>query len=293
MPAGTDAIRLERAAQPPSSRRRLRVSASAGLGMAIVLIILIAAVAAPILAPYDPVSQDSDRRLHPPSRQHWLGTDEFGRDLFSRILFGARPALLVGFSATSIGVLAGASLGVVAGFFGGVLDHGIMQVVDVLLSFPTILLAIVIMAVLGPSLGNVMIAVGISRVPILARVTRGVVLGIRNEQYIEAAEALGMAPARVIGRHVVPNVLPTLIVQGTATLAEAIVIAAALNFLGLGVQPPTPDWGAMVSDGRRFIFDHVHIPLFPGLAIAVLVLSLNMVGDWLRDVLDPRLRGTG
>jgi ABC-type dipeptide/oligopeptide/nickel transport system permease subunit len=264
---------------------------SAIIGAALLVMAALAALFASYIAPYDPIAQDTANRLQAPSPAHWLGTDDFGRDILSRIIYGTRTSIAVGVIATAVGLMAGASLGVFGGFRGGRTDQVIMRAMDVMLSFPSILMAILIMALLGPSLMNLVIAIGLARVPLFARLSRSVVLSVRASEYVEAAVSLGSETPRIIVRHVLPNITAPLVVQGTATLAEAIVTAAALNFLGLGIQPPTPDWGAMVSDGRRFIFDHPYIPLFPGLAITGLVLSLNLVGDWLRDALDPRLRG--
>ncbi len=271
--------------------RRFVRSTSAVVGAALLLLTLVCAAFAPVIAPYHPIEQDPASRLRGPSAVHWMGTDDFGRDILSRIIFGTRTSITVGVVATLIGLAGGAALGIMSGYRGGRTDQIIMRAMDVMLSFPSILLAILIMALLGPSLLNLVIAIGVARVPIFARLARSVVLGVKGSEYVEAAVSVGTGTARIIVRHIVPNITAPLVVQGTATLAEAIVTAAALNFLGLGIQPPTPDWGAMVSDGRRFIFDHPYIPLFPGLAITVLVLSLNLVGDWLRDVLDPRLGG--
>lgn len=271
--------------------RRFFRNASAVTGAALLALAVISALLAPAIAPYDPVVQDPAKRLQGPSRTHWLGTDDFGRDILSRVIYGTRTSIAVGVFATSIGLAVGACLGIVSGFQGGRTDQITMRAMDVMLSFPSILLAILIVALLGPNLLNLVIAIGVARVPLFARLSRSVVLSVKSNEYVEAAISVGSKTPRIILRHVLPNITAPLIVQGTAALAEAIVTAAALNFLGLGIQPPTPDWGAMVSDGRRFIFDHPYIPLFPGLAITVLVLSLNLVGDWLRDVLDPRLRG--
>lgn len=260
------------------------------VGAGILLLCLLSAVFAPLIAPYDPIAQNTPNRLQGPSAAHWLGTDDFGRDILSRIVYGSRTSMLVGVVATGIGLTLGTLLGITGGFLGGRIDQLVMRAMDILLSFPYILLAIVIMAFLGPGLVNLMMAIGLSRVPIFARVTRSVVLSIKNNEYIEAARSLGLRDRNILVRHVLPNVIPPLIVQGTASVAEAVVVGASLNFLGLGIQPPTPDWGAMVSDGRRYVFDKYYIPLFPGLAITAVVLSMNLVGDWLRDILDPRDR---
>lgn len=261
------------------------------MGLVIFLVTLICAAFAQFIAPYDPIVQNIADRLQLPSPAHWMGTDDFGRDLFSRVIHGARTSVVTGIVATGMGLLVGTLLGLAGGFYGGRVDRTVSAVTDVMLSFPYILLAILIVAVIGPGLINVMLAVGVSRVPIFTRLVRSAVLGVRANEYVVAATSIGSSNLRIITKHVFPNIAAALIVQASSTMAEAIVTASALNFLGLGIQPPTPDWGAMVSEGRRFIFDRAYIPLFPGLAITALVLSLNLIGDWLRDVLDPRLRG--
>jgi peptide/nickel transport system permease protein len=264
---------------------------AAQAGIAIFLVTLACAIFAPFIAPYDPIVQNTSVRLQGPSIQHWMGTDDFGRDLFSRVIYGARTSVVTGIVATGTGLLIGTFLGLAGGFYGGRIDRAVSALSDIMLSFPYILLAILIVAIIGPGLVNVMLAVGISRVPIFTRLVRSAVLGVKTNEYVVAATSVGASKMRIIAKHVFPNIAAALIVQASSTMAEAIVTASALNFLGLGVQPPTPDWGAMVSEGRRFIFDRAYIPLFPGLAITALVLSLNLIGDWLRDVLDPRLRG--
>jgi peptide/nickel transport system permease protein len=260
-------------------------------GVAIFLVTLACAALPDVIAPYNPIVQNTADRLQGPSAAHWMGTDDFGRDLFSRVIHGARTSVVTGIVATGVGLLIGTVLGLAGGFYGGRIDRAVSAVSDVMLSFPYILLAILIVAIIGPGLINVMLAVGISRVPIFTRLVRSSVLGVKSNEYVVAATSVGASNFRIVTRHVFPNIVAALIVQASATMAEAIVTASALNFLGLGVQPPTPDWGAMVSEGRRFIFDRAYIPLFPGLAITALVLSLNLIGDWLRDALDPRLRG--
>jgi peptide/nickel transport system permease protein len=271
--------------------RSLARNRAAQAGVAIFLVTLACAIFAPVIAPYDPIIQDTSVRLQGPSAQHWMGTDDFGRDLFSRVIYGARTSVVTGVVATGTGLLIGTFLGLAGGFYGGRVDRAVSALSDIMLSFPYILLAILIVAIIGPGLVNVMLAVGISRVPIFTRLVRSAVLGVKTNEYVVAATSVGASNVRIIAKHVFPNIAAALIVQASSTMAEAIVTASALNFLGLGVQPPTPDWGAMVSEGRRFIFDRAYIPLFPGLAITALVLSLNLIGDWLRDVLDPRLRG--
>ncbi|MCL4459429.1 MAG: ABC transporter permease [Chloroflexi bacterium] len=265
-----------------------RVSACAGL---VVFTLVLTAIFAPVISPYDPLQIDLPNRLQAPNWDHWLGTDDFGRDMLSRIIFGTRLSLLSGGLSVLIALAVGLVLGIVSGYFGGISDSLIMRSMDVLLSFPAILLAIVVMALLGPGLSNVIIAVGVSQVAIFARLARSMTLSIRANEYIEAAISVGAGTRRILARYILPNIVTLMMVQATATLGSAIVMAASLNFLGMGVQPPTPDWGAMVNEGQKFMFQHQHIPLFPGLAIALAVLSLNLWGDGLQKMLDPALRG--
>lgn len=270
--------------------RRLVRNRSAVAGGILVLVLAIVAVAAPLVAPYDPLAPSLDDRLSPPSGAHWLGTDDLGRDILSRIIFGARVSLQVGILAVALALAAGAFLGIVAGYYGGRLDNLIMRVMDVMLAFPSVLLAIAIVAIMGPSLGNAMIAIGIVSIPVYARIVRSSTLQVKANEYVEAARAVGSSDARVIFRHVLPNCMAPLIVQGTLGVATAILDAAGLSFLGLGAQPPTPEWGAMLSGGRAFLRIAPWVTAFPGIAIVLLVMGFNMFGDGLRDALDPRLK---
>ena len=225
-----------------------------------------------------------------PSAKHLLGTDEFGRDIMSRLIYGARVSLQVGFIAVGISLVVGGLLGAFSGFYGGTLDNVIMRVMDVLLAVPQTLLAIAIAAALGPGLFNMMIAVGISAVPNYARIVRSSVLSIRGMEYVEAARAVGSSDFRIILRHIIPNSMAPIIVQSTLGVASAILNAAGLSFIGLGIQPPNPEWGAMLSGGRQYIRDFPHLTLYPGLAIMLTILALNFLGDGLRDALDPKLK---
>jgi len=264
-------------------RHRLAV---AGLGLILVLILL--ALAAPRVAPHDPIRQDLPRALAGPSAEFPLGTDEFGRCILSRILYGARLSLLVGVIATAIGAAVGILSGLAAGYFPR-LDAPIMRVMDVLLAFPSILLAIAVVAALGPSLVNVMIAVGVRSIPSYARLARSMVLSLKELEFVQGATALGASHPRVLFRHILPNSVSPLLVFSSMQIATAILLAAILSFLGLGVQPPTPEWGKMVSDGRAYLMEAPHVSLFPGLAIFVAVMGFNCLGDGLRDALDPRV----
>lgn len=270
--------------------RRLRQNNAAMVGLGIISILIISALFAPWIAPYHFDDQDLMRTLLSPSREHLMGTDNFGRDIFSRIVYGSRISLQVGFIAVGISLITGGFLGAVAGYYGGRLDNVVMRGVDVLLAIPPILLAISIVASLGHGLRNVMIAVGIATIPTYARIVRASVITIKDQEFIEAARAIGANDFRIIGRHIMPNAMAPIIVQGTLGVANAILAAAGLSFIGLGIQPPTPEWGAMLSQGRQFIRDYWHMTTFPGLAIMTTIFGLNLLGDGLRDALDPRLK---
>lgn len=259
-------------------------------GALLTVALLVVALAAPLLAPFDPNVQDTARRLEPPTRTHPLGLDDLGRDVLSRILFGARVSLRVGFSVVIIGSLIGVTLGAIAGYFGGMADVLVMRVCDILLAFPGILLAIALVAVLGPSLTNVIIALATINWVGYARLVRGQVLKVREMEFVTAAKALGARSPRVIVLHVLPNVINPVIVMATLGLAGAILAEAALSFLGLGVQPPTPSWGAMLTSGRRYLGLANHLAIYPGIAIMLAVMGLNFLGDGLIDVLDPKYR---
>lgn len=269
---------------------RLSRSPLAMFGLAVVLLLVFLAIFAPQVAPYGETQMDLLHRFNSPSSAHWFGTDEFGRDIFSRVIFGARISLQVGIIAVGIALVIGGLLGAVAGYYGGRLDNYIMRTMDVLLAIPGTLLAIAIAASLGPGLYNLMIAVGISAVPQYARIVRGSVLSIRGEEFVEAARAVGGSDWRIIMKHIIPNSMAPLIVQSTLGVASAILNAAGLSFIGLGIQPPAPEWGAMLSGGRSYIRDYAYMTLFPGLAIMITIMALNFLGDGLRDALDPKLK---
>jgi len=260
------------------------------IGLAILATLAVLAVAAPWLSARDPIRTAPREALQPPGARFVLGSDQFGRDVASRVLHGARVSLLVGVISVSIAVGLGAPIGLVSGYYGGRLDALIMRVMDVMLAFPGILLALAIVSVLSPGLGNVMIAVGLSAVPGYARLVRATVLSAREHLYVEAARALGGRDGAILVRDILPNVVAPLIVTATLGLGGAILSAAALSFLGLGSQPPQPEWGRMLSEGRDYLREAWWISTFPGLGILVTVLAMNLVGDGLRDVLDPRLK---
>lgn len=259
-------------------------------GLAIVSLFLISAIAAPLIAPHNPIEHDLPKMLAEPSSDYPLGRDELGRCILSRIIYGARISLLIGVIVIGIGLAVGVPLGVVSAYYGGKVDFSVQRIVDTMLAFPGILLALMLIAMLGVGLHNVMIAVGITTIPIYARLVRGSVLSIKEEQFVEAAKAVGGRDFRIMSRHVLPNCLAPVIVQSTLHMATALLWAAGLGFLGLGVSPPTPEWGAMLNGGRLFIRVASHVATFPGLAIFTTVLGFNLLGDGLRDALDPRLR---
>jgi peptide/nickel transport system permease protein len=271
--------------------RRFRKNRLALVGLAVVAVLAVTAVTAPWLAPQDPGKQSLIEKRKPPGAKYLLGADEFGRDILSRIVYGTRIALLVGLLSVSIALGVGLLLGSLAGFLGGWVDAAVMRAVEVLLAFPYLLLAIAVVSALGPGPLNTTLAVGIWGTPTVTRIVRGAVLALRESEYVRAARALGASGPVLVRRHILPNILPTVIVYGTLFMANAILVEAALSFLGLGVQPPTPSWGLMVSTGRDFLLVAPHITTIPGLAIMVAVLGFNLLGDGLRDALDPRLRG--
>ncbi|HSC71300.1 MAG TPA: nickel transporter permease [Candidatus Methylomirabilis sp.] len=262
----------------------------AKVGTGAVLALILAAILAPQLAPHDPTEQHLEDMVRPPDREHLLGSDELGRDILSRLLYGARVSLAVGVLSVGISLLIGVSLGLVAGYRGGWLDEVIMRLMDGLLAFPALVLALAITAALGPSLGNAMIAIGIVGIPGFARLVRGQVLSVRAQEFVEAARAVGGGDRRIILRHVVPNVLAPIIVHSSLRIAFAVLTEASLSFLGLGAQPPTPSWGSMLNAGREYLEMAPWLCIAPGAAIFVTTLSFNFLGDGLRDALDPRLK---
>lgn len=270
--------------------KRLKRSKTAMFGLVIVILLIILALGADLFTKYTYEQQDLMASFQVPSKEHFFGTDEFGRDIFSRVVYGSRVSLQVGFIAVAVALCIGGFLGAIAGFYGGKVDNLIMRIMDILLSIPSTLLAIAIVAALGSGLGNLMIAVGISNVPTYARIVRASVMSIGGMEFIEAARAAGSSDLRIIFKHIIPNCLAPIIIQSTLGVASAILTAAGLSFIGLGIQPPSPEWGAMVSSGRAYIRDFPHMTLFPGIAIMLTILSLNLLGDGLRDALDPKLK---
>jgi peptide/nickel transport system permease protein len=270
--------------------RLLRRSPLAAAGVAIAIVYTLLALAAPILAPHPPLMQFLDQRLGPPDASFPLGLDQLGRDILGRILYGARLSLVVGLVVVAVGGLLGTIVGVVAGFAGGRVDHVLMRITDIFFAFPSLILAMAIAAALGPSLTNAMLAIAVVTWPVYARLSRAQTLVLRRQEFIEAAQAIGASDLRVMFRHVLPNALSPLIVQASFNMGEAILISAGLSFIGFGAQPPTPEWGVMVSEGRDYMTTQWWVPTFPALAILLAVTGFNLLGDGLRDVLDPRLR---
>ena len=270
--------------------KRLFKNKTAMLGLTIIGILSIVAILAPVLAPYDPIKTSVLERLEAPSGEHLLGTDNLGRDILSRIIYGSRISIQVGVISVSIALVLGVTFGVLAGYYGGWIDNLIMRFIDIMLAFPSILLAIVIMAILGPQLSNAMIAIGFVNLPRFARIVRSSVLSVKEDEYVSAARSLGASDFRIIMKHILPNCLAPLTVQSTLSIATAILEAAGLSFLGLGAQPPTPEWGAMLTAGQSAIQLAPWVVTFPGLAIVITVLGFNLFGDGLRDALDPKMK---
>jgi peptide/nickel transport system permease protein len=272
--------------------RRLRKNKMAIAGLIILSLICLAALLADVLFDYDTmvIRQNAGQRLKPPSASHWLGTDELGRDILARIVHGARVSLPVSFATILLATVVGGILGAIAGYGSKTVDNVIMRIMDMFLAIPSILLSIAIVAALGPSMFNLLLAISISNVPPFARIVRASVLTIRNEEFIEAARAIGASNARIIFRHIIPNSMAPVIVQATLCIAGSILSIASLSFIGLGVQPPAPEWGAMLSGGRQYIRYAWWVCAFPGIAIMLSILSLNLLGDGLRDSLDPKLK---
>ena len=273
------------AVRVPALREPLTV-----LALAIIALFALGAVLATLIAPYDPLAQDLASRLAPPNAAHWLGTDQLGRDLLSRVLYGARISLVIGVVVVALAGVIGTAVGLVAGYAGGLVDEALMRLTEVFLAFPPLILAMAIAGALGPSLVNAIIAIAAVTWAVYARLARGQVLALRRREFVEAARAIGARRARILLRHLLPNAVAPLLVQASFDMGSAIVSAAGLSFIGFGAQPPTPEWGVMISEGRNFISTQLWLSLFPGLAILLTVGAFNLLGDALRDTLDPRLR---
>jgi peptide/nickel transport system permease protein len=263
---------------------------SSWFGLAILVLVVLAAVFAPLIAPYDPLEQDILDRLKPPSAEHLLGTDYFGRDTLSRLLYGARVSLIIGAGATLVAMILGAAIGMLAGWRGGRFDAFAAQAMDMLLAFPSLILGLIIVAMLGPSMPNIIAAIALTSVPTFARIARAPTIALKEREFIEACRALGFSDARILSRHILPNIFPEILVMGTLWLANAIRTEASLAFIGLGLKPPTPTWGGMIREGFENILDSAWLAIIPGLAILTVVFAVNLLGDGLRDAIDPKLR---
>jgi peptide/nickel transport system permease protein len=291
LPALTIADKADELESPARrALRRLFKRKGAVAGLVVVATFILLALFAPLVAPYDPIATSWILVRKAPSAQHWFGTDDLGRDVLSRVMYGARASLLAGAISVGIALSIGVPLGLLSGYRGGFIDALISRITDAMLACPFLILAIALAAFLGPSLGNAMIAIGISATPIFIRLTRGQVMVVKVEDYVEAARAMGNPPWRIALFHILPNIMPPLLVQATLSIAAAIIAEAALSFLGLGQQPPSPSWGSMLNAAQRFLTNAPWMSIWPGLAIFLVVVSLNLVGDGLRDALDPRAR---
>jgi peptide/nickel transport system permease protein len=263
------------------------------VGLGLFLAVALAAALAPLIAPYDPIEQDVLDKLRPPTVQHLLGTDSFGRDILSRLLYGARISLLIGFTSTLLAMAAGSAIGMLAGWYGGRFDAVIVQLVDVLLAFPSLILGLIIVAMLGPSLTNIIAAIALTSLPAFARIARAPTIAVKQRDFVEACRAFGYSDARILGRHILPNIFPEILVMASLWLANAIRTEASLAFIGLGIKLPAATWGGMIREGFENILDSAWLALAPGFAILVVVFALNLLGDGLRDAVDPKLRGDG
>ena len=288
-------LSVEAAATIARPRRRpaWRRSPLTVAGVVLIVTLALIAVLAPVIAPANPLKQVLSTRLKPPSAAHWLGTDQLGRDVLSRMIYGARISLTIGIVVVGLAASLGTLVGLVAGYTGGWLDEGLMRLTDVFFAFPALILAMAISGALGPSLTNAMIAIAVVTWPVYARLVRAQVLSLREREYVEASRSLGASAERIVWHHILPNTLAPLLVQASFDMGAAILSAAGLSFIGFGTQPPTAEWGVMISEGRNYIATQPWLSLFPGVAILLTVAAFNLIGDGLRDALDPRLRGTG
>jgi peptide/nickel transport system permease protein len=261
------------------------------IGLGLFLFVVILALAAPWVAPHDPLKQSLLHRLRPPSETFWLGTDVYGRDILSRLIWGARISLMIGLFAIGSAMIIGSLIGIIAGYYGGKLDIVLMQAMDVLLAFPSLILGLIVVAMLGPTVTNLVIAISLTAIPPFARIARAPTITIKEREFVEAGRSLGYSDARLMFGHILPNIMPEILVMGSLWLATAIRVEASLAFIGLGVSPPTATWGGMIREGFENILDSMYLAVFPGIAILIVVFALNLLGDGLRDAIDPKLRG--
>lgn len=283
------------AGQEPGGAGRLlrafRTNRLAALGLALVALAVALAVLAPVVASHDPAVQDVMHKLEGPSAAHLFGTDEFGRDVWARTVYGARTSLVIGIASTAVAILIGSLIGIVAGWYGGRLDAFAMQVMDVLLAFPSLILGMIVVAMLGPSLANIILAIALTSVPAFARIARAPTIALKGRDFIEACRSLGFSTPRILVRHVLPNIFAEILVMGSLWLANAIRTEASLAFIGLGLRPPTPTWGGMIREGFDNILDSPWLAVVPGTAVLIVIFALNLIGDGLRDAVDPKLKG--
>jgi peptide/nickel transport system permease protein len=270
--------------------RAFNTNKASWIGLAIFLIVVAAAILAPLIAPHDPLDQDVLDRLKPPSAEHLLGTDYYGRDTFSRLLYGARVSLVIGIVSTLIAMAAGTVIGMLAGWRGGRFDTVTMQIMDMLLAFPSLILGLIIVAMLGPSIENIIAAIALTSVPPFARIARAPTIAVKGRDFVEACRSLGFSDTRILGVHILPNIFPEILVMGSLWLANAIRTEASLAFIGLGLKPPTPTWGGMIREGFENILDSAWLAIAPGVAILIVIFALNLLGDGLRDAVDPKLK---
>ncbi len=283
---------------PPSPVQRIlratfkafNANKTSWVGLVVFLIVAFMAIGAPLVSGQDPLEQDILQRLKPPSDAHWLGTDYFGRDIYSRIVYGARLSLLIGISSTALAMIIGSAIGMIAGWYGGRIDTLVMQIMDILLAFPSLILGLIIVAMLGPSILNIVIAIALTSVPPFARIARAPTIALKEREFIEACRALGYSDTRILIGHILPNILPEILVMGSLWLANAIRTEASLAFIGLGVKPPAPTWGGMIREGFENILDSAWLVIAPGGAILIVIFALNLLGDGLRDAIDPKLK---
>lgn len=290
-PAASSDFRIMLGAAGAGLIKAFNTNKTSWIGLGLFLFVCFLAILAPWIAPYDPLDQNILFRLRPPSEAHWMGTDFFGRDILSRILYGARISLVIGLVAIAAAMVIGTAIGLIAGYYGGRIDIVVMQTMDVLLAFPSLILGLIVVAMLGPSITNLIIAIALTAIPPFARIARAPTIAVKEREFIEAGRALGYSDARLMIGHILPNILPEVLVMGSLWLATAIRVEASLAFIGLGVSPPTATWGGMIREGFENILDSFWLALFPSIAILIVVFALNLLGDGLRDAIDPRLRG--
>ena len=274
-----------------STLRAFNTNKTSWVGLVIFVIVVLGAVFAQWIAPLDPLDQNVMLRLKPPSEDNWLGTDYYGRDIYARLVYGARISLIIGLASTALSMVVGSAIGMIAGWRGGRLDTLIMQLMDILLAFPSLILGLIIVAMLGPSMTNIIVAIALTSIPPFARIARAPTIAMKEREFVDACRALGFSDARILLGHILPNILPEILVMGSLWLANAIRTEASLAFIGLGVKPPIPTWGGMIREGFENILDSYWLVLAPGTAILIVVFALNLLGDGLRDAIDPKLKG--